>query len=66
MSVRSLLGRVTRLEQARVSPWTRIFGTPEQFAADCERGIEEGTYDRLDMPVVVHCIQRWWREGLWR
>jgi hypothetical protein len=65
MSVRSLLGRVTRLEQARSSPWQRFFGTPEEFAADMQRGMDAGTYDKRDMPAVVASVQRWWRNELW-
>jgi hypothetical protein len=66
VSVRSLLSRVTRLEQARVSPWTRFFGTPEEFAADMQRGMDAGTYDKRDMPAVVAAVQLWCREGMWR
>jgi hypothetical protein len=64
--VRSLAARVARLEQVRAGPWAAIFGTPEQFASECQRGIDEGRYDRLDMPAVVMCVTRWAREGLWR
>lgn len=66
MSVRALLTRVARLEQARVGPWAAIIGTPEQFASDCQRGIDEGRYDRLDMPVLVQAVSRWVREGIRR
>ncbi|MBS1832582.1 MAG: hypothetical protein JST65_07715 [Acidobacteria bacterium] len=64
--MRSLLGRVARLEQARSSPWTRFFGTPEEFAADMQRGMDAGIYDKRDMPAVVASIRRWCREGMWR
>lgn len=66
MAVRSLLARVSRLEQARVAPWLKLIGTPEQFAADMQAGIDAGVYDRLDMPAVVASVQRWMREGLWQ
>lgn len=66
MAVRSLLARVARLEQARVAPWAALIGTPEQFAADCQRGVDEGRFDRLDMPAVVVAVTRWTREGMWR
>jgi hypothetical protein len=66
MAVRSLLARVARLEQTRVGPWAGIIGTPEQFAADCQRGVEEGRYDPLDMPAVITAVTRWTREGMWR
>jgi hypothetical protein len=65
-SVRALAERVRRLEQERLSPWARLIGTPEQFASDCERGIDEGRYDRLDMPAVVQAVTRWMRDGMWR
>lgn len=64
-SVRGLMERVRRLEQARVSPWARIIGTPEQFAADIQAGVAAGVYDRADMPSVVASVQRWVREELW-
>jgi hypothetical protein len=65
MRVRSLLLRVTRLEAAAVSPWSRFFRTPEEFAADMQRGMEAGTYDKRDMPAVVAAVQRWCREEMW-
>jgi hypothetical protein len=61
--VRALLDRVRKLEQARVSPWARLIGTPEDFAAKAQAGIDAGTYDRLDMPSVVASVLRWVREG---
>ena len=64
--VRALAERVRRLEQARVSPWARAFGTPEQLEAEAQAGIDAGIYDRLDMPAVVASVQRWMREGLWQ
>lgn len=66
MSTRALLARVTRLEQARVAPWERWVGTPEQFAADCQRGVDEGRYDRRDMPAVAAAVSRWTTELLWQ
>lgn len=66
MAVRSLLARVARLEQVRAGPWAALIGTPDQFASECQRGIDEGQYDRRDMPVVVMCVTRWMGEGLWR
>ena len=41
----------------------RLIGAPEQFATYCQRGIDEGRYDRRDMPVVVASVLRWMREG---
>lgn len=61
-ATRSLLARVARLEQARLGPWAALVGTPEQFASECQRGIDEQRYDRLDMPVVAAAVTRWMRE----
>jgi hypothetical protein len=66
MAVRSQLARIARLEQVRLGPWAAIVGTPDQFASDCQRGIDEGRYDRLDMPAVVQAVTRWMREGVGR
>lgn len=67
MSVRSLLGRVHRLEQARapVSPFVRAYGSLEAWEADCQAGEDEGLLDPTDMPVVVMAVRRWHREGVW-
>jgi len=42
-----------------VSPWARWIGTPEDFAAQVQLGIEEERYDRRDMPVVLRSMIRW-------
>jgi hypothetical protein len=68
MSVRSLLARVQRLEQARRaprSPFEQAFGTLEAWEADVQAGIDAGTLDRIDMPVVIACVRRWHRDGVW-
>lgn len=65
VSVRSMLARVDRLERARISPSTRMLGSPDQFEADMQAGVDAGVYDRLDMPAVVASIQRWMREIPW-
>jgi len=67
-SVRSMLARVARLEQARAaprSPFEEAFGSVDAWAAEIEAGIAAGTYDAIDMPVVITCVRRWHAEGLW-
>lgn len=51
--VRSLLTRVQRLEQSSVPPLLRLIGTPEEFTAMIQAGVEAGIYDRRDMEGVV-------------
>jgi hypothetical protein len=60
--VRVMLERVRRLEQAKVSPWSLLIGTPEEFEAMAEAGMESGTLDRRDVPIVVEAFRRWGRE----
>jgi hypothetical protein len=38
--VRALLDRVRKLEQARVSPWARLIGTPGEFAGQVQAGVD--------------------------
>lgn len=61
-SVRNMLARVKRLEAARVatpSPIAQLYGSVDGFA--------EGTegLDRHDFPIVLNCLRRWEREGVW-
>lgn len=65
--VRSMLGRVRRLEAARtmVSPFVRAFGSVEAFADNAQAGVDAGTLDRRDMADVVACVQRWHRDEVW-
>lgn len=59
--VRSMLARVARLEQARVSPLLRLIGTPDEFAAMVQTGVDAGIYDRRDMAQVVPGVLSWTR-----
>ncbi len=61
-AVRSMLARVQRLEQERASPLLRLIGTPEQFAAKVQAGVEAGVYDRRDMEQVVPGVLSWARK----
>ena len=61
-SVRTMLARVQRLEQARqapVSPIVAAYGSIEAFAADAD-GL-----DAIDFAGVVAALQRWERDGVW-
>ncbi|MEZ0002915.1 hypothetical protein [Sinorhizobium fredii] len=66
--VRSLLARVGRLERARTapkSPFEIAYGSMDAFAANVQAGIDAGTLDQIDMPVVLACIRRWHDEGVY-
>jgi hypothetical protein len=66
--VRSLLNRVARLEQARVppkSPLERWYGSLEAWEAEVQAGIDAGTLDPIDMPIVLRCVRRWADEKVW-
>lgn len=67
MSVRAMLARVRRIEQARApsSPFERMYGSLDAFEAECRAGIEQGIYDGTDMPVVIASIRRWHTMGAW-
>ena len=52
-----------------VSLVVRAFGSFEALAKECDRDIEAGKLDPRDFPVVLECLARWDREGiysLWR
>lgn len=60
-AVGSMLARVQRLEQARASPLLKLIGTPEEFAARVQAGVDAGIYDRRDMEQVVPGVLSWAR-----
>lgn len=62
-----MLTRVKRLEAARSvsSPFQRWFGSLDSFTDDIWAGVDAGTYDPRDMPVVIASIERWHRDGVW-
>jgi hypothetical protein len=62
-AVRGLLARVARLEQAKVSPFLRFFGTPEEFKAEIHAGLEAGTYEQADMNIVLASVLKWMRQA---
>lgn len=67
-SVRSMLGRVQKLEQARRaphSPFEVSAGSVEAWAAEVQAEIDGGRLDRIDMPVVITCVRKWHADGLW-
>lgn len=66
--VRSLLTRVAKLEQARSaprSPFEFAYGSLEAFEAEIQAGIDAGTLDSRDMPIVLRCVRRWHEEKTW-
>lgn len=62
MSVRAMLARVQRLEQASTSPWHRLIGPFEDFEAMVHDGIALGQLDPRDAPVVLASVRRWVRD----
>jgi len=57
---------VARLEQARTaprSPFEVAYGSLDAYADEVQAGIDAGTYDRIDMPIVLACIRRWHSDG---
>lgn len=68
MSVRAMLARIQRLEQARSasSPFARGWGSFDAFADECEAEIADGKLDRRDFSVVLNCLRRWETDGTWR
>ncbi|WP_218276074.1 hypothetical protein, partial [Pseudomonas sp. MPR-R1B] len=58
-SPRALLGRVAKLEQAKVPVVLRLIGSIEQFESDVMIGVANGTLDRRDMNAVVASVRRW-------
>lgn len=67
MSVRFLLARVQRLEQARSlkSPFERAYASLDAWEGECQSGIDAGLLDPRDMPVLMAAVRRWHREGAW-
>ena len=66
--VDAMLSRVRRLERARVaprSPLERAYGSMEAFADEMQAGMDAGTLDRNDMPVILASLRRWHQEGVW-
>lgn len=43
-------------------PLLWLIDTPEDFAADCQRGMDQGRYDRRDMPMVVASVRKWFSD----
>lgn len=60
-NVRSMLARVARLEQSSVPPLLRLIGTPEEFAAKVQAGVDAGIYDCSDMAQVDPGVLSWSR-----
>jgi hypothetical protein len=72
-SVRSLLSRIARLEQARVAPRSPVeiaYGSLEVFEQETRAAVDTGALDRRDMygadgnGGVMRAIRRWHEQGL--
>jgi len=61
MSVRALLGRVQKLEQARM-PRPSPFAPFDEFEAQCRQEMAEG---RLAKDFPIDCLAHWERTGVW-
>ncbi|WP_126977505.1 MULTISPECIES: hypothetical protein [Frigidibacter] len=65
-STQSLLARVRKLERdrtaAQLSPFAAIYGTFEQFEAECRAEMEAG---KLAKDFPIDCLARWERDGTW-
>jgi hypothetical protein len=64
---RSLLARVQRLEHALnpQSPIEIMYGSLEAWEAEVQQCIDMGKLCPRDVPILIHCIRRWHREGVW-
>lgn len=64
-SVKALLYRARKLERANTPlPLFKFFGSPDEFAEHVQIGIDAGSYDPRDMPVVVKSVRRWTDEWI--
>jgi hypothetical protein len=63
MGVKGLIARVHKLEPKPSKALRKIGGSIEKFEAEMQAGIDAGTYDPDDMPIVVKCIKRWAEAG---
>lgn len=61
-SAKSLLHRVRKLERANLPPLFKFIGSLDEFAGHVQRGIDAGSYDQRDMPLVVNAVRRWLRD----
>jgi hypothetical protein len=67
MSVRSMLARVQRLEQARTAPrslFEAAYGSLDAFETDTRAAIDVGELCSIDMPIIIDCINRWHKDGV--
>lgn len=61
-----MLSRVRRIEALRapaVSPVAQAFGSFEAFGVWADEQVAAGLLDARDFRIVVHCLERWEREG---
>lgn len=65
---RSLLGRVRRIEVARLPARSGFESAPgglDAWEAECRTGIDAGFLDPIDVPEVMLAVRRWHRDGAW-
>lgn len=63
-SIKALLRRVQKLQQARTGHVSRMVGPIDEFEAEAKAGIKAGRNDPNDMPIVVIAIRQWIKSGL--
>ena len=67
-SVRSMLERVRKLEQARLalrSPFEVAYGSMDAFADKVQGDVAAGKLDGTDMTMVLAALHRWHRDRVW-
>jgi protein tyrosine/serine phosphatase len=67
MGVRGLQKRLRRLETraAPRSPIENWYGSLDAFVDQVQAEIDAGKLCRTDGPILLHCISRFHRAGLW-
>jgi hypothetical protein len=61
-----MLSRVRRIEALHapaVSPIAQAFRSFEAFGVWADAQMAAGVLDNRDFPIVVHCLERWERDG---
>jgi hypothetical protein len=63
-----MLSRVAKLEAQRAAPQSPIelaYGSMDAFAEKAEADIAAGKLDSRDFPIILNCLRKWHRDGLW-
>lgn len=67
-NVRSMLARVAKLEAQHAAPRSPIeivYGSMEAFVELAQADIAAGKLDSIDFPIIINCLRKWHRDGLW-